>query len=89
MPAGTQSALPRRHKTFDEFEEAFEREARLDQQRRQELRRRAANRSRARSIARHERGGKVRFSVLAIALTLTVVVVTIVMFETLALVFGG
>ncbi len=89
MPAETQSAPRRRHRSHEQFEEAFEREAALEQRRREELRRRAANRSRARRIARTERSGKVRFSVLAISLTLTTVIVVIVMFEVLAWLVGG
>ena len=46
--------------------------------------RRAANRSRARKINRTEQEGKVRFSVLAVCLTVTVVVVVVAMFEALA-----
>jgi len=49
-----------------------------------QLRRRAANRSRARRIQRTEQKGKVRFSVLVGSLTLTVVTVVVAMFETLA-----
>lgn len=82
-------SIDRRHLSFDEFEEAFAEEMALDERRRSELRKRAANRSRARAIANAERSGKVRFSVLATALTLTTVVVVIVMFETLAWLVGG
>jgi hypothetical protein len=81
--------LDRRHLSHDQFEDAFEEEMELEQVRRRQLRKRAANRSRARRIAKTERSGKVRFSVLAVALTLTTVVVVIVMFETLAWLVGG
>jgi hypothetical protein len=74
---------------LDEFEEAFERESLIDQQRREDLRRRAVNRSRARHIVKNERHGRVRFSVLFLALTATVVTVVIVMFEVLAWLVGG
>jgi hypothetical protein len=70
--------------TFSQFEVAFEQETVLERRRREQLRRRAANRSRARRIARTETKGKVRFSVLVTCLTLTVVTVVIAMFETLA-----
>lgn len=83
------SSLNRRHLSHDQFEEAFEREMEIEDQRREELRRRAANRSRARKIARTERSGKLRFSVLAVALTATTVVVIVVMFEVLAWLVGG
>jgi len=43
-------AAPRMRQSLDQFEEAFEREQQIEEQRRFELRRRAANRSRARDI---------------------------------------
>ena len=79
-------AAPRMRQSLDQFEEAFEREQQIEEQRRFELRRRAANRSRARDIVKTEKRGRVRFSVLALCLTVTVVVV---MFETLAWLVGG
>ena len=82
-------SLSRRHLSHDQFEEAFEREREMEERRRRELRQRTANRSRARKIVRAERSGKVRFSVLAVALTLTTIVVIIVMFEVLAWLVGG
>jgi hypothetical protein len=75
--------------SLDQFEEAFERESIIEQKRREDLRKRAANRSRARSIVKGEQKGKVRFSVLVVALTATVVTVTVVMFEVLAWLVGG
>lgn len=81
--------LHRRHLSHEQFEEAFSREMELEDHRRHELRKRASNRSRARKIAKTERSGKVRFSVLAVALTATTVVVVVVMFETLAWLVGG
>ena len=69
---------------LDQFELAFEQEAALERQRRSQLRQRAAARSRARHIQSTEKRGNVGFGFLLVALTLTVVVVTIVMFETLA-----
>jgi hypothetical protein len=78
----------RMHDSMTQFEVAFEQEAALERRRRQQLRRRAVNRSRARRIQRTEQHGKVAFGVLVIALTLTVLVVTVVMFETLAWLMG-
>ena len=75
--------------SLDQFEEAFERESVIEQKRREDLRKRAANRSRARNIVKGEQKGKVRFSVLVVALTATVVTVTVVMFEVLAWLVGG
>jgi hypothetical protein len=74
----------RMRQSISQFELAFEQEAALERRRRQQLRRRAVNRSRARRIARVEQKGKVRFSVLIVALTVTVVTVVIAMFQTLA-----
>jgi len=76
------------HTDLDQFEVAFEQEAALERRRRQQLRQRAAQRSRARSIQQTEKRGNVGFGVLLIALTLTVLVVTLVMFETLAWLMG-
>jgi hypothetical protein len=75
--------------SLDQFEEAFERESVIEQKRREDLRKRAANRSRARNIVKGEQKGKVRFSVLVVALTVTVVTVTVIMFEVLAWLVGG
>ena len=70
--------------SINQFETAFEQETTLERRRREQLRRRAANRSRARRIERSEQHGKVRFSVLAVCLTVTVAVVVVAMFEALA-----
>jgi hypothetical protein len=75
--------------SLDQFEEAFERESVIEQRRREDLRKRAANRSRARHIVKGEQRGRVRFSVLAVALTATVITVVVVMFEVLAWLVGG
>jgi hypothetical protein len=69
--------------SFNQFEAAFEQQKVLEQRRREQLRNRAVNRSRARRVTRSQQQGKVRFSVLAVCLIVTVVVVTIVMFEAL------
>lgn len=76
-------------RSIDDFEEAFAHESRIEAQRRRDLRVRAVNRSRARYIVKGEQKGRVRFGVLVVALTATVVVVTVVMFETLAWLVGG
>ena len=74
----------RMRQTSDQFELAFEQEAALERQRRTQLRQRAANRSRARRMQQIQQHGNVAFGVLVIALTVTVLTVTVVMFETLA-----
>ena len=78
----------RMNESTTQFELAFEQEAALERRRRHQLRQRAVNRSRARRIQRTEQHGKVAFSVLVVALTITVVVVTVVMFESLAWLMG-
>ena len=70
--------------SLSELEAALEHEMAIERARREQLRRRAAARSRARSIQSTEKRGNVSFGVLLLSLTLTVIVVTIVMFETLA-----
>jgi hypothetical protein len=70
--------------SLDQFEVAFEQEAAVERQRRQQLRRRAADRSRARTIHTTQKRGNVSFGLLLVAITVTVVVVTAIMFETLA-----
>lgn len=81
--------VERMRQSIDQFEEAFERESAIEQRRRSDLRLRAANRSRARRIVKTEQRGRVRFSVLVVALTATAVTVVVVMFETLAWIVGG
>ncbi len=67
--------------SLNQFESAFEQHKVLEQQRRTQLRHRAANRSRARRVSRSQQQGKVRFSVLAVCLVATVAIVTVTMFE--------
>jgi hypothetical protein len=74
--------------SFDQFEVALQQATDLDRRRRAQLRHRAATRSRARRIQSIDKRGNVGFGALLVALTLTVVIVTIVMFETLALLMG-
>lgn len=78
----------RMRQSIAQFETAFEQEAALERRRRKQLRQRASNRSRARRIQRSEQHGNVAFGALVIGLTLTVVTVTVVMFETLAWLMG-
>ncbi len=74
--------------SFDEFEVALQEATDLDRRRRAQLRHRAATRSRARRIQQVDKRGNVGFGMLLLALSFTVIVVTIVMFETLALLMG-
>lgn len=73
---------------MSQIELAFEQEMALDRRRREQLRKRASNRSRARRISSNESRGRVRFSVLLVCLTITVVTVVLAMFETLAWLMG-
>jgi hypothetical protein len=74
----------RMRQSISQFETAFEQETTLERRRRAQLRRRAAARSRQRRMTRNEHQGKVRFSVLAVCLTATVIVVVVAMFEALS-----
>jgi hypothetical protein len=78
----------RMRQSMAQIELAFEQEMALERRRRDQLRKRAVNRSRARRISRNESKGKVRFSVLLVCLTITVVTVVVAMFETLAWLMG-
>ncbi len=78
----------RMRQSATQYEVAFEQEMALERRRREQLRKRAVNRSRSRRIQRTESRGKVRFSVLLVCLTITVVTVVVAMFETLAWLMG-
>jgi anti-sigma-K factor RskA len=78
----------RMRQSLADFEANFREEAVESVNRRERLRRRAVQRSRARRAVRVEKQGTMRFIGLALAIVATSVVVTIVMFETLALLVG-
>jgi anti-sigma-K factor RskA len=78
----------RMKQSISQFETEFRAEAAESVQRREDLRERAAHRSRARRIERVHKAGTLRFVGLSIAIIATAVIVTIVMFETLALIAG-
>jgi Flp pilus assembly protein TadB len=71
-----------------QLEREFEQEAVLDRTRREQLRRSAIKRTRQRRRAHIERGQKFRFLLLQASILLTVVIVTVLMFETLAWLMG-
>jgi hypothetical protein len=71
-----------------QFEEAFREEAAESIERREHLRKQAAQRSRVRRVQRTRKQGSLRFTFLALSLVVTAVIVTIVMFETLAMLAG-
>jgi len=83
MPSAATPSMKMRQ-SISQFEVAFEQETSLERRRREQLRRRAASRSRERRMTRNEQQGKVRFSVLAVCLTATVIVVVVSMFEALS-----
>lgn len=74
--------------SIHQFEAAFENHKELEAKRRSQLRKRAIVRSKARRVHRSRQDGKVRFGVLAVALTATVTVVTVAMFEALTMLAG-
>ena len=71
-----------------QLERDFEQEAVLERRRREQLRRQAVERTRVRRRAKIEKGQQLRFLLLMASIALTVVVVTVVMFETLAWLMG-
>jgi hypothetical protein len=78
----------RMRQSLAQFEEAFREEAAESVVRRERLRKESAQRSRVRRVDRSRKAGKFRFTLLALTLVATAVIVTIVMFETLAMIAG-
>ena len=78
----------RMRQSLAEFEREFREEAQDSVARRERLRKEAVQRARFRRQERVKKQGKTRFSLLALSIVLTAVVVTIIMFETLALLVG-
>ena len=70
-----------------QFEEAFREEA-ADSIVPERLRKESAQRARFRRVERTRKAGTFRFLLLALTLNATAVIVTIVMFETLAMLAG-
>lgn len=75
----------RMRQSLAQFEAAFREETVEDRRRRHRLRREAAERSYSRRIEKQTKHGNMRFVVLLLAMIGTAVLVTIVMFQTLAL----
>jgi hypothetical protein len=78
----------RMQQSLSDWEEAFEQEQEEERERLERLRRQAADRSRSRRYERVSKQGNLRFVALVFAILLTSVVVTVVMFESLALLVG-
>jgi hypothetical protein len=72
-----------------QFEAAFREEAVEERDRRERLRREAAVRSRQRRVQRTNRNGNLRFVALVVAMIATAVIVTVAMFQTLALLMAN
>lgn len=79
----------RMRRSLAQFEAAFREETVDEKVRREQLRREAAVRSRTRRIEKVERHGRLRFVGLVLAILATSVLVTVVMFQTLALLIGN
>ena len=71
-----------------QFEAAFHEQAVEDRVRREEVKVEVTHRARVRRAERAEKHGTLRFFTLVFVIVLTAVVVTVVMFETLARVAG-
>jgi cytochrome c-type biogenesis protein CcmH/NrfG len=78
----------RMRQSLAQLERDFEQEAVLERRRRDQLRRQAIERTRVRRRAKIEKGQQSRFLLLMASIALTVVVVTVAMFETLAWLMG-
>jgi hypothetical protein len=78
----------RMRQSLAQFEEAFLEEAEASVVRRERLRRQAAQRSRTRRYERIQKQGTLRFVGLAVAILATSLLVTVAMFEALALLVG-
>jgi hypothetical protein len=78
----------RMRQSLAQLEENFEQATAKERHRRRELRRDVVQRTRVRRRAKIEQGQNLRFLMLLTAISLTVVGVTIAMFETLAWLLG-
>jgi hypothetical protein len=87
-PGGSLPPTMRMRQSLAQFEEAFREEAAESIERRERLRKQSAQRARVRRVQRSRKAGKLRFVLLALTLIATAVIVTIVMFETLAILAG-
>ncbi|MBA2506104.1 MAG: hypothetical protein H0V29_09185 [Thermoleophilaceae bacterium] len=79
----------RMRQSLAQYEAEFRDTAVEERERRERLRKQAAVRERTRRVEKVHKHGTMRFVALVFAILLTAVVVTVVMFQTLALVVGG
>jgi ferric-dicitrate binding protein FerR (iron transport regulator) len=75
-------------KSLAEIERAFAKEISLDRHRRASLRKATEQRAFKREVQRRHRRGSFRFALLVLALAMTAVIVTVVMFKTLYMLLG-
>ena len=85
--AGSLAQPMRMRQSFAQFEAAFREETVEDRDRRERLRRHAIRRSRVRRAQRKAKHGTLRFVGLVASILATTAIVTIVMFQMLALWF--
>ena len=78
----------RMNDTLADLEDAFHEETAAERHRRQQLRRQSVQRARSRRQEQVERVSRFRFTGLVLAILATTVVVTVLMFEALALIIG-
>jgi hypothetical protein len=78
----------RMRQSLAQLEESFEQATAVERDRRRELQRTVVQRTRVRRRAKIEQSQNLRFLLLLTAISLTVVGVTIAMFETLAWLLG-
>ena len=79
----------RMRQSLAQWEERFHEQAAAELDRRERLRREAVKRSRVRRAEKVEKHGRLRFIGLVLAILATSVMVTFVMFETLARLMGS
>ena len=75
----------RMRQSLADFEAAFREEAVEERDRRERLRRDAAERSRTRRVQKTRQHGNMRFVALVVAMIATAIIVTLAMFQTLSL----
>jgi hypothetical protein len=87
-PTGSLPPTMRMRQSLAQFEEAFREEAAESIVRRERLRKESAQRSRVRRVERTRKAGTLRFVFLTLAIVVTAIIVSVVMFETLAMLAG-
>jgi len=78
----------RMNETLSDLEDAFHEATAAERSRRHELRHQSAQRARDRRQQHVERASRFRFAGLVLAILATTVIVTVLMFEALALLIG-